>query len=173
MNLELFPSLPTTEKKIRKKTVRKPSNFQKIILKHVAGMEGCKDSSLWGKEGKLCSRLIKMYGSEFLLWVEPPEGHKVQSLTYYFAVPFKYHLSDQFFQFKQEKSFKPPEVSEFNPTSPNIGKDIEVPINKPKTLREFLNYGKNIAAKQRQDSTSATTGKDESISSNGGLPSKE
>ena len=162
MNQELFPSLTTVvppllvvkkERKPRKprdpnvpKKPRKLSTSQQIIIKHVEGMQHNHNPADWGREGKICATLSKKYGAEFLLWVEPLEGHRVNSLTFYYSVLGRNHLSDQLLEFsKQKNPVIQQETKEISIAGPKIGEDISSEF-KPKTLKDFLNYGKEIAA---------------------------
>jgi hypothetical protein len=114
-------------------------------------MEGNKNGADWGREGKICSTLSKKYGADFLLWIKPPEGYRINSLTFYYSVLGRNYLSDQLVEYAKFKGVaqeKKPEIS-LAPTK--IGEDI-ITQSKPKTLKDFLNYGKTL----RQSDPSAS-----------------
>lgn len=126
-------------------TSRKVSIPQQIIIKLVAGMRGCSDPSIWKNEMRICSLLRKKYGDEFLLWVTPLEGHKFNSLIFYLTALGKGHLSDQLVQFEK---FKGSGII-LQPTTvilekEKLAEDV-VSYRQPRTLKEFLQYGKNLA----------------------------
>jgi len=150
MNQELFPSLPAKPKKARKprdpnapKKPRALSTSQQIIIKHVSNMRGNYNPADWGREGRICATLSKKYGAEFLLWASPPEGYKVGSLTFYYSVLGRNYLSDQLVAYAKYKGVGQQEKQEIVLTEHKIGEDTTTDF-KPKTLKEFLNYGKTI-----------------------------
>lgn len=126
------------------KKPRKLSAHQQIIIRHVIDMRGCYDPASWGREGKLCATLIKKYGKEFLLWVSPPEGYKVNSLLFYFSVFGKNYLSDKLLEYSKQQI--PSKSSEITLASTKIDNDAILPTPQPRTLKEFLEYGKTLAA---------------------------
>lgn len=125
------------------KPPRKVSIPQQIIFNLVSGMRGCHDVGIWKNEMRICATLRKKYGDDFLLWVKPLEGYKFASLVFYLSVLGKNHLSDQMFEYKKATA-----VQQKTPEMPlaehKIGEDVAV-VPKPRTLKEFLNYGKEIA----------------------------
>lgn len=139
--------LPLTDIKKAKKP-RKQSISQQIIIKHVSGMEKNYNKLDWGREGRICKTLSLKYGAEFLLWATPPEGYKVPSLTFYYSVLGRNHLSDQLLEYSKIKSPPIQERTENPAFQVKIGEDI-LTIRKPKTLKEFLNYGKEIRTIRR------------------------
>jgi hypothetical protein len=126
-------------------------------------MEGNHNPLDWGREGKICATLSKKYGADFLLWVNPPEDYKVNSLTFYYSVLGRNHLSDQLVEYSKKNRTPSPEKPEIVLSETKIGEDT-ITTFKPKTLKEFLNYGKIIAA--RQNTNGQTAGK-ETNDSNG------
>lgn len=125
------------------KKPRKLSQSQQIIIKHISGMQGNHNPADWGREGRICATLSKKYGAEFMLWVSPPENYKVNSLTFYYSVLGRSHLSDQLVEYSKQKAVSPQEKKEIPLAPDKIGEDITTEF-KPKTLKEFLNYGKEI-----------------------------
>lgn len=140
MSQELSPQ-PIETSKVKKP--RKLSTVQQIIIKHVVGMGACHDKGIWGREGRIASTLIKKYGADFLLWISPLENYQVQSMTFYYSVRGRNHLSDQLVEYSKHKGVIIPEKKEMVTAESKIGEDV-TPIPKPKTLKEFLNYGKEI-----------------------------
>ena len=122
------------------KKPRKLSAMQQVITKHVADMSGCYDAKFWKREGKIYSTLLKIYGKDFLLWVGPPEDKKISSLVFYLSVHGKYYLSDKLVEFTREQT-PPTQKEEISLSEHKIEKDI-IFTHKPKTLKDFLNYGK-------------------------------
>lgn len=106
-------------------------------------MKGNYNPTDWGREGKLCASLSKKYGADFLLWAQPFGGYQVSSLTFYYSVMGRNHLSDQLVEYAKEKGVQPQKVEEIPLSENKIGEDVALPA-KPKTLKEFLNYGKEI-----------------------------
>lgn len=155
---ELFPSVPTnTLAKIKKprkprqprdpNAPRKVSVPQQIIINLVSDMRGCRDAGIWKNEMRVCATLRKKYGDEFLLWVKPLEGYKFDSLVFYLSVLGKNHLSDQLVEFAKYKGVGQQQTQEIPLASVKIGEDVVTEF-KPRTLKEFLNYGKDIARQQ-------------------------
>src|SRR5512136_2033485 len=85
--------------KVRKP--RKLTDIQKILTRHVIGMDSCRDPKMWAVETVFAKRLIAKYGVEFLLWVPLIEGHKVNSLLFYSTGLGYHYLSDQMVDFKK------------------------------------------------------------------------
>lgn len=126
-------------------------------------MRGNYNPADWGREGRLCATLSKKYGADFLLWVEPPEGYRVNSLTFYYSVLGRNHLSDQLIAYSKHKGDLTAEKKEIPLAPAKIGNDI-VSDFKPKTLKEFLDYGKIIATGQARQETHLSNGADGSVS---------
>ena len=127
-------------KLVAQKKPRKLSNAQ-ILIKKFIDSESFSNSNFWPREMKMASKMIRQYNLEFLMWVIPPYNRKVPSLAYFIADYGKQYLSEQFFNFKKNTlTFpeKPAIITEEN----KIGED-KIISQKPKTLKDFLNYGKN------------------------------
>lgn len=149
--LFLFPTANQTKSKRQRKVKtpkdpnapRKLSIPQQIITKLVIDMKGCYDPARWKEEMRHCTNLRKIYKDEFLLWVSPLEGRTFNSLLFYFTVLGRNYLSDQLFEFAK---LNPPttEISDVPLSPTKIGEDTSL-IRQPRTLKEFLNYGKNIS----------------------------
>lgn len=119
---------------------RKLGTMQQVVIKHVTNMMGCKDAGLWKAEAKMYSKLAKKYTPEFLLWLIPPEGFKVLSLSYYLTKIGKTYLSGKLVEYSkiQGPSEKIKEYVTIN--NDKIGEDVQIK-HQPKTLKDFLNYG--------------------------------
>ena len=127
-------------KLVAQKKPGKLSNAQ-ILIKKFIDSESFSNSGFWPREMKMASKMIRQYNLEFLMWVIPPYNRKVPSLAYFIADYGKQYLSEQFFNFKKNTlTFpeKPAIITEEN----KIGED-KIISQKPKTLKDFLNYGKN------------------------------
>jgi hypothetical protein len=127
-------------KLVAQKKPRKLSNAQ-ILIKKFIDSESFSNSGFWPREMKMASKMIRQYNLEFLMWVIPPYNRKVPSLAYFMADYGKQYLSEQFFNFKKNTlTFpeKPAIITEEN----KVGED-KIISQKPKTLKDFLNYGKN------------------------------
>lgn len=48
----------------------------------------------WGREAGICSRLVNKHSVEFLLWLEPPNSQKVQTMQFYFLDEGRSYVSD-------------------------------------------------------------------------------
>jgi len=101
------------------------------------------DKWAWGRECRLAKTLITKYGKEFILWMPPPEGMKVSSLMWFFDGLGKNYLSDQMVEYSKQQSGLIPEKQEIPLSQDKIGDDVSV-VHKPRTLKDFLNYGKKI-----------------------------
>jgi hypothetical protein len=182
MMQELFPSVPTIisppkEKKPRKprkprdpNAPRKISVPQQIIINLVSDMRGCKDAGIWKNEMRVCATLRKKYGDEFLLWVKPLEGYKFGSLVFYLSVLGKNYLSDQLVEFAKYKGVGQQQTKEIPLAPAKIGEDV-VTVFTPRTLKEFLNYGKDIAREQAGQQTGEKA--NDSNGADGSLPQKQ
>ena len=144
---------PTSIKKAKKprklrdpnapKLPRKTSIPQQIIFNLVSDMRGCHDVGIWKNEMRICTLLRKKYGNEFLTWVKPIEGYKFNSLVFYLSVLGKNYLSDQMVEYAKTKGVRAEETKEIPLSETKIGEDVITDF-KPRTLKEFLNYGKEI-----------------------------
>jgi hypothetical protein len=115
---------------------RKKSIQLQIINKFIT-TEFSKDKYFYPRESKMANKLIEKYTKEFLLWVSPPFGYKVTSLSYFITSNGKDYLNGQYFEYLKTK------INLTKKTDEQIGKEvlgqnIEISV-KPKTLQEFLN----------------------------------
>lgn len=109
-------------------------------------MRGCHDVGTWKNEMRVCSQLRKKYGDEFLLWVQPIEGYKFNSLVFYLSVLGKNYLSDQLVEYNKVKDggiIKQPKAVPLTETK--LEQDASIK-HQPRTLKEFLQYGKEIGS---------------------------
>lgn len=134
-------------------------------------MQGNHNPADWGREGRLCATLSKKYGAEFMLWVSPPEGYQVNSLTFYYSVLGRNHLSDQLVEYEKHKGVSIPQVVTQPIATEKLDEDI-VTTFKPRTLKEFLNYGKDIA-RQREAGQATEKSATDSNGADGQLSGRE
>lgn len=120
------------------KKPRKLSNQQILVGKFV-DPSSFKNKGFWPREMKMATKLVAEYNLEFLLWVIPPYGKKVPSLAYFIADYGKQYLSEQFFNFKKEKTDISPKNEQVLLFETKIGEDVALAPKKPKTLKDFLN----------------------------------
>jgi hypothetical protein len=118
------------------KIPRKLSNQQVIITKFVDPVM-FKNKGFWPKEMKIANSLVKKYNLDFLKWVIPPYGKKVPSLAYFIADYGQQYLQEQYFNFNKSKLDLSPKIEKVELSKDKIGEDVV--INKPKTLKDFLN----------------------------------
>ena len=125
------------------KKKRKPNNHQLIISRFVTvDVSAPRNKNFWGNEMKIAGQLIKKYGVEFLLKIPPPSGYRVASLVWFLTPEGKNYLSDQMFEYQKQTIHLVEENKEEITLSPTkIGEDIQVQ-RKPRTIKDFLNYGK-------------------------------
>ena len=123
---------------------------REIINKHLpVPKQKNKLGAFWRREMAVLKRLIEKYPDE-QFWlkvnfkpipIKLKYGNKVQqlySLTQLFNWPFKDELDQKY---KQSK-IKLKEIEEVKVSEETFGENIEVK-QKPKNLKDFLNYGKN------------------------------
>lgn len=91
---------------------------------------------------KMAGQLIKKYGFEFLCWLQPPNGYKVTSLVWFLTKIGQTYLSDQLVEYSKQNVNLSAPANNTPSADTKVGEDIEVKL-KPKTLKEFLQYGKN------------------------------
>ena len=165
--LSLFPQTNASEAPIKPKRQRKPKAPkdpnaprklgvpQIIITKFVIGMKGCYNPVRWKEEMQICRTLRKTYKDAFLMWLEPIEGYQVSSLVFYLGALGRNYLSDQLVEFTR---LNPPErkTSDIPLEEAKIGEDVAL-SPKPQTLKEFLNYGKELARRQTAGQTAGQT----------------
>ncbi len=118
-----------------------------IINKFVK--EGCIS---WARDTKSASQLIKKFPKpDFWDWVEPYP--LVDMLPYLLTAKNIKLISEKYIVFLQQKDLKLSKQNlkesldsergkTYNLSSEKVGEDISL-ISKPKTLKEFLNYGKS------------------------------
>jgi hypothetical protein len=119
--------------------MRKKTNLQLLIERLVVVPQG--DRRFWARESKMAKELLALYGEEFLLQVPPREGYKSPSLAFFKTTAGKHYLSDQLFEYKKRNSNLVEEKKDVELASEKIGEDVVVQ-KKPRTLKDFLNYGK-------------------------------
>ena len=122
------------------------ANCKEIVLKFVK--EG---HIIWSRDMKAASRLLKKFpDKEFWDWVEPyplvPNLHFLQTSDSIKTLSDRYKLFLQQKDLKESKeklkeSFDSKLAVGYNELSGKVGEDIPI-VKKPKTLKEFLNYGK-------------------------------
>lgn len=118
------------------KIPRRLSNQQVIITKFIDPVM-FKNKGFWPKEMKIANSLVKKYNLDFLKWVIPPYGKKVPSLCYFVADYGCQYLQEQYFNFNKSKLDLSPKIEKVELSKDKIGEDAV--INKPKTLKDFLN----------------------------------
>lgn len=136
MNQEL--DLKSPQKAVKPKVL---SNNHKIIFRFVTVEFSKNRMGFWPSEMKMAGNMIREHGMEFLMWLEPPNGYKVNSLVWFLTKEGKHYISDQLFEYKKQS----PELIKTQTSitlEPNkIDKDVTVSM-RPKSVKEFLNYGK-------------------------------
>lgn len=122
------------------KQPRKKSDNIKIIEKFVNLNFGL-DKHFWGREAMFAKRLIAKYKGDFLLTIPCPNGYKIQSLGWFFTPPGQHYLSEQLVEYSKQNTNLSHIQQEIPLAETKIGEDIEV-VSKPRTLKDFLKYGK-------------------------------
>ena len=122
------------------------ANCKEIVLKFVK--EG---HIVWSRDMKAAVRLLKKFpDKDFWDWVEPyplvPNLHFLQSPDSIEILNDRYRLFLQQKHLKQSKeklkeSFDSKVATSYNQEDTKVGEDIPI-VKKPRTLKEFLNYGK-------------------------------
>lgn len=118
------------------KKPRKLSTQQVLVGKFIDPAQ-FKNRGFWPREMKMATTLVKTYNLDFLIWVIPPYGKKVPSLAYFMADYGKQYLEEQFFNFKKATLDLSPKPEKVELEQEKIGEDVV--INKPKSLKDFLN----------------------------------
>jgi hypothetical protein len=114
------------------------SKNHEIIGRFLAVDRAKNDKYFWPREMKLAGKLLKKYPYEFLAKMKEPFVTKMSSLAWFLTEDGDKHLNLQYFEYKKlSLSFEKPEIEL---TSNKIGEDIII-TRKPKTLKEFLQYG--------------------------------
>jgi hypothetical protein len=120
--------------------VKKENNHQKIISKFITVNFSSCGRGFWPQQMKISGQLILKYGLDFLLWCPPPNGYKVTSLVWFLTREGHNYLSDQLFEYEKSKQCQTSTTEKISLENEKIGEDIVLNI-KPKTIKEFLNYG--------------------------------
>ena len=124
---------------IKEKKPRQPNNHQKVVTRFVTIQN---NRTFWPHEMKIAGQLIKKYSIEFLLWCPKPNGYELTSLVWFLTDFGKNYLSDQLFEYSKEKTSPSILPETISLSSEKIGEDVVIPTTEPKSLKEFLNYGK-------------------------------
>lgn len=119
---------------------RKQNNLHKI-LHNLVTVKPVNDKYFWGRETKIVKQLVEKYGEEFMLWVKPPAGYRIQSMVFFKTKEGEKHLTDQLFEYRVSKGVQTTVKPEITLSPTKIGEDVVIQ-HKPRTLKEFLNYGK-------------------------------
>lgn len=114
-------------------------NTQQILIGKFIDSLRFDSRGFWPREMKLATKLVKEYNLEFLLWVNPPYGKKVPSLAYFQADYGKQYLEEAFFNYKKN-TLTLPEKPSIILDENKVGEDAVI-ISKPKSLKDFINYG--------------------------------
>lgn len=122
------------------------STQQTIVEKFVR-----KKDQNWPRDMKVATRLMKIFPEhEFWDWVEPYP--LVSSLVFLQNEENLKNLKERYSLFLQQKDLKQSKEKlkesfdlkaskVYNEGSDKVGEDVQI-VRKPKTLKEFLNYGK-------------------------------
>jgi hypothetical protein len=143
MNQELPLNLQNQPAAIRPANVpnkKEPSNNHKVIHRFVTVEFSKNQAGFWPKEMKWASQLIREYGMEFLMWLQPPNGYKVSSLIWFLTPEGKHYLSDQMLERAKQTTESPTKNQQVQLSPNKIGEDVVV-LGRPKSVKEFLKYG--------------------------------
>jgi hypothetical protein len=119
------------------KTPRKQNNLHKI-LHNLVTVKVVNDKYFWGRETKIVKQLVEKYGEDFMLYLKPPAGYRIQSMVFFKTQEGQKHLTDQLFEYRVQQGVQPTEKPVIVLSPEKIGEDVEVK-RKPRTLKEFLN----------------------------------
>lgn len=122
------------------KKPRKLNKYQQVIKRFVSVETGTVPTSFWMLQTKFARELIEKYSLEFLLWCPPPNNYKVNSLIWFITDSGKDYFTEQLFEYKKQNPSQI-EVQKFELSQEKIGEDANI-VSTPKTLKDFLNYGK-------------------------------
>jgi len=100
-----------------------------------------KTPSFWAGQMKIVNGLIKKYGLEFLFWCPKPNNYKITSMVWFLTEEGKHFLSDQLLEYSKQNTNLSIDPIKVDLKETKLGEDI-ILDKKPKTLKEFLNYGK-------------------------------
>lgn len=98
------------------------------------------DKFFWPREMKMAGKLLNNHSIDFLLFCKTPfEPVKLKSLAYLLTTEGIIFLNENLFEYKRQNInlTKEPEKVVLSPNK--FGEDITI-SNKPKTLKQFLNY---------------------------------
>jgi hypothetical protein len=121
---------------------KKPRSKHHEIIGKFVTVEFSVDKYFWPQQMKIAGQLLKKYEYQFLSWMKPPNNYKVTSLVWFLTEQGKHYLSDQLVEYHKHTVNLSPKQQEISPSTTKIGDDIQVE-QKPRTLKEFLNYGKS------------------------------
>lgn len=124
------------------KKPRKLNSHQRIIERFVTVEFSSQAKGFWPNEMRIAGQLIKQYGIDFLLQCPKPNDYRVTSLVWFLTPQGKRFLSDQKFE-ASKVALGVPKVQQFALESNNIDNNVVI-SSAPKTLKDFLNYGKTI-----------------------------
>lgn len=144
---------PTTTTPVKKP--RKLNNHQKVIQRFVIVTFASKARGFWPNEMRIAGQLIEKYSIEFLLWCPVPNHYKVTSLVWFLTGHGLHYLSDQLLEYSKQKEGLYKEEKEITLEPDKIGEDV-VTTTKPRTLKEFLQYGKELSRTSDISNTSAS-----------------
>lgn len=99
------------------------------------------DKYFWPRECKISKKLLKTYPIEFLRELPEPFGTKFASLAWFLTGDGLKYINTHFFEYKKKNVDLSPKLHQIKLFETKIGEDVKV-VNKPKTLKDFLNYGK-------------------------------
>ena len=119
------------------KTIRQPT-VQQILINKFVTVEFSVDNNFWGRETKIVNCLIKKYSQEFLAWLQPPHGYRVNSMVYFLGKEGQDYIAGQLVAYRKATTDYSPNPLEITLAQHKIGEDIVVE-SKPKSLKDFLN----------------------------------
>lgn len=126
------------------KTKVKSKNHQ--VIEHFLDVEkGKGDKFFWGREMKISGWLLKKYPLDFLIKCPQPlqdKTQKIPSLAWLISENGKLFLRTEFFEYTKRNTNLCKERKEIVLSETKIGEDIII-RSKPKSLKEFLNYGQS------------------------------
>jgi hypothetical protein len=151
MSQELDLFQPAAPAKSPTKKPRKLSNHQKVIQRFVTVTFSSRAKGFWPNEMRIAGQLIQKYTIDFLLWCSPPNNYKVTSLVWFLTPEGHHYLSDQLVEYSKQKAGLFEERKETSLEANKIGEDVVIQQPKPRTLKEFLNYGKTVARYREEE----------------------
>lgn len=133
----------TSMKKVLDPAQPKPRSNNHYLINKFVTLEFSIDKGFWPREMKFAGQLLKKYGYDFLAWLPIPSGYKIPSLVWFLSPAGKSYMTEQSYEYQKQKGNLTLQKEEIPLTETKIGEDVEL-ITKPKTLKDFLNYGKKI-----------------------------